>query len=471
MKILAWILFALAIFLNLWTLKDGHNWGDDFAQYIICARNIIEGRPYGAGIMLDNPIVYPPGLPLMLAPVLKVFGLNFKILKSLNVLCWYLSIIFLYALFLRIEGRRFALMATVLLAFSSSFFIFKQNVLSDVPFFLFVCSSLYTFQRWEDIGPGRQGRLFFMGFLFSMSAALWVRSAGFVLFGAALFYVLFIKRNIKALAAILTTFLMNEVWLFFWSGWHPGVFSPMWQRPGECLICVFINFATVFRSLWYFFCPPQTVLSHALLNMVDPVIGLAAPVFYLIIVWSFIRGLRNKNLSYLECFSFFYMSLFILWSAFHDTPRGFYRYVFPLLPFILTAGWRLLVFRWARVIFSVLLVLNLSNIIHNWYFDDDMLNLPASRELVTWVKHNMKPDEHFMFARTRALTLLTGRVGITPWSISREEPDLPDRVKAFKISYVVAFKIDERFITRLAESKQFRLIWENEGYKVFALNG
>ena len=176
----------------------------------------------------------------------------------------------------------------------------------------------------------------------------------------------------------------------------------------------------------------------------------------------------------------FSICLFLFYGR-HFTIRPWvYRYIFPLLPFILTAGWRLLVFlkrfklnapRWARVIFSVLLVLNLSNIMHNWYFDDDMINLPASRELVAWIKHNMKPDEHFMFARTRALTLLTGRVGITPWTISREEPDLPDRVKAFKISYVVAFKVDERFITRLAESKQFRLIWENEGYKVFALNG
>ena len=159
-------LFTLAIFFNLWTLKDGHNWGDDFAQYIINARNIIEHKPYASGVTLDNTVIYPPGLPLLLAPVLKVFGLNFKILKLLNILFWYLSIIPLYFLFLKIEGRRFALMAAVFLAFSSFFFVYKQNVLSDIPFFLFVCSSLYALERWKNDSSKRQERLFFIGFLF-----------------------------------------------------------------------------------------------------------------------------------------------------------------------------------------------------------------------------------------------------------------------------------------------------------------
>ena len=290
MRIFVWTLFTLAIFVNLWTLKDGHNWGDDFAQYIINARNIIEHKPYASGVMLDNTVIYPPGLPLLLAPVLKVFGLNLKILKLLNILFWYLSIIPLYFLFLKIEDRRFALMAAVFLAFSSFFFVYKQNVLSDIPFFLFVCSSLYAFQRWKNDSSKRQERLFFIGFLFSISFALWLRSAGVTLFAAALFYFAFIRRDKKALAAVLAVFMANELLLFFWMGWHPGFWATVGQDPQVFLTHVLNNFATVFRSLWFFFCPSQTVFSRCLFNMIDPLICLAAPVLYVMMMWSFIRG-------------------------------------------------------------------------------------------------------------------------------------------------------------------------------------
>ncbi len=469
-------LVVFSIFVNCWTLKDGHNWGDDFAQYIINARNIIESKPYASGIMLDNTVICPPGLPLLLAPVLKVFGLNFKILKLINIFFWYLSIFFLYGLFLRKEGRNFALMTAVFLALSSFFFFYKQNVLSDIPFFLFVCSSLYNFQRWEACSSIRQGRLFLIGFICSMSAALWVRSAGAVLFVSSLFYFIFIKRDSKALAAVLTVFLINEVLLFSWMGWHPGSFVEMWQMPYAFMMSVVHNFTTVFESLWCFFCPSQTIYSHVLFNMVDPAVCLAAPVLYLMMIWSFIRLWKNKKLSYLECFSFFYMSLLIIWSGIPTPPDAFTRYILPLLPFAFTGGWRLLVFLkrfkidshgWARMIFLVLLLLNLTNVIYNWNFNDDVLDLPANRELVAWIKQNMKPNEHFMFWKPRALALMTGRVGMPPWISPDQEPYFLARVKDFKISYVFSFKNDQSFITQLEESKQFRTVWENGAYKVF----
>jgi hypothetical protein len=458
MKVFVWILFTLAILANLWTLKDGHNWGDDFAQYILNARNIIEGKPYASGIMLDNAVVCPPGLPLLLAPALKAFGLNFKILKVLNIFYWYLSIIFVYALFLRVGGRRFALMASIFLAFSSFFFVFKQNVLSDVPFFLFVCSSLYIFERWGINSA-----------LFSMSAALWLRSAGVILFAAALFYFIFIKRDKKASAAVLTVFITNEALLFFWMGWHPGVLAAVWQMPHVFFINVFHNFATVFRSLWYFFCPSQTVFSRCLFNMIDPLVCLAAPVLYLMMIWSFIRGMQKQNLSYLECFSFFYISLSILWSWIITTPPdAFTRYVLPLLPFVFI-GSRRLPRAWVRVVFLVLLLINLTNVAINWDFNDDVLNLPENSELVNWAKQNMKPSEHFMFWKPRALALLTQREGAPPWIFPDQKRYFMQRVKDFRISYVFSLKDgDPQGLTaRLQESHQFRLVWENGFYKVF----
>ena len=177
MKLYIYIIFAAIVFANLLSIKDGHNWGDDFAQYIINARNIIDHKPYTSGVMLDNNIIYPPGLPILLAPLLKIFGLNFKVFKVINVFSWYLAIGFLYAFMVRVENQRFARIVAFFMAVSSLFFVYKQNVLSDIPFFLFICSSFYTLERWRKGGSGKQGSLFFAGFLFSMTAALWLRSA------------------------------------------------------------------------------------------------------------------------------------------------------------------------------------------------------------------------------------------------------------------------------------------------------
>jgi len=171
-------------------------------------------------------------------------------------------------------------MSALFLAFSSFFFIFKQNVLSDIPFFLFVCSSLYAFECWKRNSSKAQGRLFFILFLFSMSAALWVRLAGSILFISAVLYFLFIERDIKALVAVLAVSLINAIILFLWMGWHPGFWIEVGQNHLAFLNGAFNNFGTVFQSLWYFFCPSQTVFSRCLFNLMEPVVSCVAPFIY-----------------------------------------------------------------------------------------------------------------------------------------------------------------------------------------------
>jgi hypothetical protein len=88
------------------------NWGappgfGDHAQYLAHARAIVEGRPYGdigyiyhpAAPML-GPRAYPPGLPLTLAPIVAIFGVD----SVMNQVLMILSIIaFGYFAFRRLE--------------------------------------------------------------------------------------------------------------------------------------------------------------------------------------------------------------------------------------------------------------------------------------------------------------------------------------------------------------------------------
>lgn len=448
--------FVFFIAANIYTLKDGHNWGDDFSQYVLNARNIAQHRPYAAGIMLENPTVYPPGFPLLLAPFVKTFGLDLKLLKVLNIFFWYAGILVLYLILLRRGGSSLAMPGAVFLAASSYFFVYKQNILSDIPFFFFTCCALYFFERE-----------LFLFFLLAASAAVWTRSAGNVLFAAALFYFLFIRRDMRKAAAALVVCALNGLIVLSWTGYHPGFWTTLARTPAAYVAAVLDNFATVFGSLWYFFCPAQTVLSSVLFGAGNRLMPLAAPVLYGMMLWSFIRGWRNRNLSYLECFSFFYLSLLVVWSGFTMPPGAFTRFVLPLLPFVFISIWR--PGSLARIAFLVLLVINVTNIMINWDFNDDAINRPQTKAMAAWLKENTRPEEHFMFWKPRALALLTARTGTAPWIWEGEKEAFARRIKALGISYVVVFQDDRGLIEQLGRAGQSHLVWQNSGYKIFKI--
>ena len=84
--IAALILTIGAFFLA--TVREGHQWGDDFALYITHARNLVEGRPYAQSGYIRNPAspispppTYPPIYPMLIAPVYRLFGMNLVAMK------------------------------------------------------------------------------------------------------------------------------------------------------------------------------------------------------------------------------------------------------------------------------------------------------------------------------------------------------------------------------------------------------
>jgi len=65
----------------------------DYAQYVLHARAILEGRPYGdTGYLYSQlapfvgPPLQPPGLPLTLVPVVWAFGINDTAFRLVMVL-------------------------------------------------------------------------------------------------------------------------------------------------------------------------------------------------------------------------------------------------------------------------------------------------------------------------------------------------------------------------------------------------
>jgi 4-amino-4-deoxy-L-arabinose transferase-like glycosyltransferase len=461
------LLFLLGVIINIWTLKDGHNWGDDFAQYIIQAQNIIEGKPYAQGVMLDNPTSSQPGFPLLISPLIKLFGLNFKILKSLNIFFWYLSIILLYPVFRKVGGRRFAVSVSLLLAFSSFIFLFKQNILTDIPFFFFICLSLYFSEKNENKN--------FALFLLAMSASLWIRSAGAILFVAAFLYFIIVKRKINHAFLILLVLILNVTVLFWIGGINLGTLGQISQNPIQLLMSAAANFATVFRAVFYVICPEVPVFP-LVSKTIDVMLIWGSFLIYSAMIWFVGRALWNRSLSFIAFFSFLYLTLAILWSGVTMPHQWFSRYTLPLLPFFfissfyMVSKYRLKLL--ARMIFLFVLLFNILNIGLNWTFNDDNIKQSDNAEMLSWIKNNVHSNERFMFWKPRAVALMTKRVGTAPWLSWNQTENFISRADNLGISYIILLKLQDQELVNLLESGSvFSMIWENKTYKVFKRAG
>lgn len=135
------ILFFLPLmFLNI---RHDHDWGGDFAQYIAQADNIAHFRPMNATGYVYNkdypslaPKAYPPGFPLLIAPIARLFG---DYIPPYNLFISFLLV--LTALFsVLLLRERFGMIVAVSLSlmafYNPALIVFKSEVMADIPFSL-----------------------------------------------------------------------------------------------------------------------------------------------------------------------------------------------------------------------------------------------------------------------------------------------------------------------------------------------
>jgi hypothetical protein len=147
------------------TLKPGHVFvNDDFAAYIMHAKNLVEGRPYSDIRYIPNPDAmwlspsngYPPVYPAILAPVYKILGLDLRAFKIATVLCC-IGFLAVYAELVRDEiGWTSTAILLALVSFNPVFWGQRDFVLSEFPYLLFSFAALLVVERiYARIRPGQ----------------------------------------------------------------------------------------------------------------------------------------------------------------------------------------------------------------------------------------------------------------------------------------------------------------------------
>lgn len=204
------------------TIKEGHDWGDDFAQYISHAKNIAEGLPYkNTGYIFNpnswwiGPETYPPVFPLLLAGVYAIYGLDLDAMRIMILVCY---LVFLVAFCIyskdKLQGDIARISALLMVAFSPLYWDIKNSVISDIPFLMFFyLGLLLSDQITRRQQAGHRAVVAATAFGTVCYLAYGTRSVGLFLLVAFLIDQLYRRKRISA-AAILSSlvFLALFVW-------------------------------------------------------------------------------------------------------------------------------------------------------------------------------------------------------------------------------------------------------------------
>ena len=477
-KILAFAIFNVFFFVNIYTLKDGHNWGDDFAQYIRHAINLVEHKPYTANISLDYWIVSPPGFPFLLSSLIYWFGVNLKILKLLNVVIWGLSALVVYSLVLMRLNLVWARVLTVWFLTCPFLFTFKQNVLSDIPFMCFILMSIWSFMKFEEYQQkdlNVSSRVFLVLSILCMSYALLIRWAGFSLFLAVIVYLLIVKRrwNLSLgfiLGALVSWFIAIQCGCLV-----SGYFYKVTQSTQEWFGFCWYNITYNFQMILSFFVADDKLFSQILTPVTFNLINSIFALLFLGIITIFIYRLIHRKISFMGCVTFFYLMGAFLWPV-----SGGERYVLPVMVPLTICGIRYIKANFHKIlalIFVILIFMNIFIIVSNLKFNNDDIYQKESLEMIQWVGRNIKPDERYMFSHPRALSLFTNHIGALFFVYPEDKNRWYKRIKPLQIKFLITDKQYDYisrykdFIVPVADYKlHVNEVWENCRYKIFKVS-
>jgi len=487
------VLFGL---IGLLTLHQGHPPGGDFAQYIIHARNLWEGRPYGQGILMPGIFFhnYPPGFPALLAPLLAWDRLNLALLASLNLVFWPLACWALAALARRRLGPELALYLFLFMLLTPWFFSFKQAIVSDVPFTCLVLVALWAFTVWERGGPRRWAWLVL--FLASLAASLLVRSAAVALVGAALL-VMVLKHRAWGAAGLTVLVALAAVGLQKAMGAGTGGYFVLLHDPMSWLSRVVWGLAPKLAKIVGFFFPVYRG-GHALVAGLE---ALAALPLLAVAAWGWWKRRRRLgDWSVLDAFVALYLLMILTWP-FVEGPR-LYAPVAGMLVLLFLEGlqeWlqrrpRPLAGRttrfWLSWVLLAGLALNLLNIGLLWDSQADVVARPADRELYAWVRAHAHPGQAYIYPYPRIIALFSGQVGdkynykqtlavqkkrmlrrSVKWLIL-PRPERAAELPSARRQFSWLFHGSKGEPPAMAEARAdpgLYLAWQNHGYRVFGL--
>ena len=444
------LIVIISVIFFLITIKEGHEWGGDFAHYINHAINIATGIPYSDTGYIFNPnsawfgpITYPPVFPAILAMVYLVFGFDLYSMKVTILICYLIFLLnFIIYADKRISNNILKIFSLIMVAFSPLYWEYKNSVISDIPFLMFVFIVINLSDLIDNINANGRTAIFYsviMGVLCYVCYG--TRSVGLLAIMAFCINQL-INRNkitteaiVASLIFILLSFLQNEL-IHSDISYINAIDSDMETKVGNdnfdnihlffsyLIENLFYNVPQYIRVMkWYWeggFNPGFAILLSILTG------GMA--------IIGYIR-LSIKRISIAEVFLAIYVLLLIFGPFFQGS-----RYLIPIFPmyvlFIFYLIDQLTIRKNNKVIISTLLI---SSIVLNYgvvYARIDYgpyetgVNTNTARELFKYIRHNTNEKSLVIFQKPRVMALY-GNVNSTTYYYGEDEVLKSDKLEKY----------------------------------------
>lgn len=477
-------ILAIGVF-YLATIREGHGWGDDFAMYIHHAKNIAERVDYQQTGFISNPknIIgpqsYPPIFPLLLSPVYKLWGLNLRAMKIEMIFIFLLSLLAIFLAFKDELAWPYLVALIVLIGLNPQFWQSKDQIISDLPFLLFIYLSIYLIHKaYRATRTGRSQIIYALLIVASICLAYGTRSVGLVLIPCLLGYDMVKNKRPSRFAigiVILTVALICLQNLFLRS--DAASYSGHFQTEEGLSTRVLI----VLRHVQFLF----QILSEFWANGYSKILRLAlfAILSGLAFFGYFVRG--RKQITCFEIFVPLYVAPLIILPIVLE-----WRYLAPLIPLYFFYAFRGIrtVSRWTvfrqwgmeSIAFAGLTAVILISYAGQYIRVDfgplnESITKSESRQLFEYIRRETGEKDIFVFRKPRAFALLTGRSAAV-WHRSPDDHDLWSYFHQIHAGYLITGpkKLDppdQLFFQGFIDRNQERLqeTFSNSDFRVYRI--
>jgi dolichyl-phosphate-mannose-protein mannosyltransferase len=411
----------LSLILGSSTLTRGHEWGDDFASYVMQAKSILNGKTqefveHNAFTIFESssqigPVAYPWGYPLILTPMYAIKGNSPLALKLPGLSFFAGFLICLYLLASNRLTRTESLLLVSLFAFNPMLMDFLDQILSDIPFLFF--STLALILMTNGNKRGIPDYILLGGVI---ACAFFIRTTGVILLASFLaikaFKVWSNRTNREDTKKILWgMFILCATFGLLWAVYallFPGGGESYFAQYQAFQIETIPGFISGYFHLFSLFFGEGTIWKYLYYILF---------IFFLVGIW-----IRRKGEQVFLIFFSLWMILLITWPYWQGP-----RFLFPLLPIFMyftfqgmktsihklpekyhRIGQGIFYGFWLLIIGIFLFnsatraynnVQNGRNI--NGPFD------PVSMEVYSYIKEKTPSDSILIFFKPRALRLMT----------------------------------------------------------------
>jgi len=397
--ILLAICIALLTIFYAFNITGEHGWSDDGSVYVRHAQNLISHRNYADVQFTATPHtgayqkVYPPLLPLALAPIVYFAGVNFPAFKWEMYGFYLLSLALVPAAFHNRMTVLGSLAVVLLLGLNPNLLTIVDHINANVLALLLNLVFVIIVER-SDANSLAQGTL--AGLV--TAAAFATSGIGVVAMGGLALYTIIRNRRITRFLIAAAGVMIVLLALMHHSFVTEGIYM---QQLRERL-----DYITLRRNVI------QYPLAVATLFGGSPVLGV-------IVLACFVAGLIRQfreGIGIWEYVAACHIAILSLWP-FSDP----YRFMLPILPLIvcyIVKGFAALIYRLPRPVAQMAIVLALAAVSASFvrgYFENYRalqkggIFAPESRQVWEYVRNHTPVDSMIVFRKQRTLSLLTGR--------------------------------------------------------------